>query len=122
MTDPTPLPPDRIRHMIGRLIDTGFLTNLEALLDVVDRVADLECCCPTHGGVVTHGSARWNQLAEEDQRKTYPDNLHVVLSANRIANEPAATVLPGCPGGDCDGCPDCLSGHARRIIVRLGGD
>jgi hypothetical protein len=25
----------------------------------------------------------------------------------------------GCPGGDCDGCPGCFSGSARRILTTL---
>src|ERR1041384_226942 len=24
----------------------------------------------------------------------------------------------GCPGGDCDGCQNCLAGEARRILAR----
>lgn len=27
-----------------------------------------------------------------------------------------------CPGGDCDGCPNCPTGRARSILVELGLD
>ena len=60
-------------------------TVILEMLIVVDRIADLDCCCPTHSFPMDGWADR------------------------------------GCPDGDCDGCPDCLSGQARRIITRLGG-
>jgi hypothetical protein len=85
----------RIRTMLATHMQHQQRT-VRDLLRIVDRIADMQCCCPTHGAIFD-------------------------LDEYLAGAEPDLDLDYGCPGGDCDGCPDCLSGQARRIIVRLGG-
>jgi hypothetical protein len=85
--------PVRIREMLRR--DSLVQKHVRAMLTLVDKLADMQCCCPIHGAIFSVDE--YLASAEYEPDMDY-----------------------GCPGGDCDGCPDCLSGQARRIIVRLG--
>lgn len=43
-----PVPPRRIRTVIGSMITGGFITAIEDALAIIDGVADFGCVCPTH--------------------------------------------------------------------------
>jgi len=43
-------------------------------------------------------------------------DLDCVCPVHPLKRDLITEVSEGCPGGDCDGCPTCLAGRARRLL------